>query len=65
MFFDKRGNTRIPPPPYAVPKLHPCNYYKTSQPEEIRDSVSKVQSVHPKKTEMDPYPALKWILIHG
>ena len=31
MFFDKRGNTKIPPPPYTVPKLHPHNYYKTCQ----------------------------------
>ena len=23
MFFDQRGNTRIPPPPYRAPKLHP------------------------------------------
>ena len=30
MFFDQRGNNRIPPPPYRVPKLHPHNYYKTS-----------------------------------
>ena len=35
MFFDKRGNTKIPPPPYTVPKLHPHNYYKTSQPKEV------------------------------
>ena len=56
MFFDKRGNTRIPPCPYSVPKLHPHNYYTTSQPEEIKDPVSKVQSS--KETEMDPYPWL-------
>ena len=29
LFFDKRGNGRIPPPPYKVPNLHPCNYYVT------------------------------------
>ena len=56
MFFDQRGNTRIPPPPYRVPKLHPCNYYKTCQPEEMNDQVSKVQS-H-KETEIDLYPWL-------
>ena len=44
MFFDKRGNTRIPPPPYAVPRLHNHNYYKTRQREEIKNPVSKVQS---------------------
>ena len=27
MFFDKRGNDRIHPPPYRVPRLHPHNYY--------------------------------------
>ena len=31
MFFDKRGNNQIPPPPYKVPNLHPPNYYKASQ----------------------------------
>ena len=31
MSFDKRGNNRIPPLPYKVPKLHLRNYYKTSQ----------------------------------
>ena len=29
LLFDKRGNDRIPPPPYKVPKLHPHQYYKT------------------------------------
>ena len=28
LVFDKRGNDRIPPPPYKVPKLHPQRYYK-------------------------------------
>ena len=44
------------PSPYTVPKLHLHNYYKTSQPEEMKDQVSKVQSS--KETEMDPYPWL-------
>ena len=39
MFFDKRGNTKIPPPPYKVPTLHPRNYFKTSQPKEFEDLV--------------------------
>ena len=34
MFFDKRGNDRIPPPPYRVPKFHPCNYYKAREMKE-------------------------------
>ena len=29
LLFDKRGNDRIPPPPYKVPKLCPQNYYET------------------------------------
>ena len=31
MFFDKRGNNKIPPPPYKVPYIHPRNYYQTGQ----------------------------------
>ena len=34
MFFDKRGNDRIPPPPYRVPKLHPHDYYKANEMKE-------------------------------
>ena len=56
MFFDQRGNNRIPPPPYRVPKLHPHNYYKTSLAEEMNKQVSMVQSC--KEGEMDPYPWL-------
>ena len=48
MFFDKRGNSQIPPPPYKVPKLHPQNYYKTSQNRELEADSS----------EPDPYPWL-------
>ena len=49
MFFDKRGNDRIPPPPYRVPKLHPCNYYKAKE--------MKEQSIQDKE-KIDPYPWL-------
>ena len=35
MFLDKRGNTKIPPPQYKAPNLHPHNYYTTSQPKEV------------------------------
>ena len=31
MFFDKRGNNKIPPPSYKVPYIHPRNYYQTGQ----------------------------------
>ena len=34
IFFDKRGNDRIPPPPYRVPILHPHNYYKAKEMKE-------------------------------
>ena len=53
MFLDKRGNTKIPPPPYRVPNLHPCNYYKTSQSKHFEDPVRNGQSS--KQTETDPY----------
>ena len=49
MFFDKRGNDRIPPPPYKVPKLHPHNYYKAK---EIKES-----STHDNRKD-DKYPWL-------
>ena len=49
MFFDKRGNDRIPPPPYRVPKLHPSNYYKAKE--------MKEQSIQDKE-KIDPYPWL-------
>ena len=45
MFFDKRGNTKIPLPPYKVPNLHPHNYYKTS----------KAKESETKKPVPDPY----------
>ena len=56
MFFDKRGNTKIPPPPYQVPNLHPCNYYKTSQLKESGETVQNSQ--FNKQPETDPYPWL-------
>ena len=49
MIFDKRGNDRIPSPPYRVPKLHPCNYYKAKE--------MKKQSIQNNGKE-DPYPWL-------
>ena len=41
MFFDKRGNNRIPPPPYKVPNIHPRNYYKTDH---VDDKASSTQA---------------------
>ena len=46
MFFDKRGNNQIPPPPYKVPKLHPQNYNKASQNKEVETD----------RSNTDPYP---------
>ena len=48
MFFDKRGNNQIPPPPYKLPNLHPQNYYKASQNREVET----------KRSDPDPYPWL-------
>ena len=52
MFFDKRGNTKIPPPPYKVPNLHPCSYYNTCQ---LKESEMKTLF---KKSVPDAYPWL-------
>ena len=56
LLFDKRGNDRIPPPPYKVPKLHPCQYYKTGNSAEISCQSRKDQS--DLEIEKDPYPWL-------
>ena len=57
MFFDKRGNNKVPPPPYKVPHLHPRNYYQTGN---VGDEVTSPQvtkdSSRPYKD--DPYPWL-------
>ena len=39
LVFDKRGNDRIPPPPYRVPKLHPQRYYKTGNHALIKEVI--------------------------
>ena len=41
MFFDKRGNNKIPPPPYKVPYIHPRNYYQTGQVDTTAESTEK------------------------
>ena len=56
LLFDKRGNDRIPPPPYRVPKLHPQQYYKTGNSAEISCQLEKDQL--DSETEKDPYPWL-------
>ena len=54
MSFDKRGNNRIPPPPYKVPNLYPRNYYKTDQLKESENSERNIQTKN--EAEKDPYP---------
>ena len=56
LLFDKRGNDRIPPPPYRVPKLHPQKYYKTGNSAEISCQLEKDQL----DSETDKYPYL-WL----
>ena len=57
MFFDKRGNNRIPPPPYKVPHIHPRNYYQTGQVDTKASSTQVTEdSTMPYKN--DPYPWL-------
>ena len=66
MFFDKRGNNKIPPPPYKVPYIHPRNYYQTGQVDTKAGSSqstekacsSQVIKESPKFHENDPYPWL-------
>ena len=43
LVFDKRGNDRIPPPPYKVPNLHPQKYYKTGNHAESASQLEKDQ----------------------
>ena len=57
LVFDKRGNDRIPPPPYRVPTLHPQKYYKTGNHAE---SASQLEKDHiDLEGEKDPYPWLE------
>ena len=52
--FDKKGNSRIPPPPYKVLHLHPRNYYKTYQLKESENSERNIQT----KNEAEKIPIL-------
>ena len=44
MFFDKRGNNKIPPPPYKVPYIHPRNYYQTGQVDTKAESTEEASN---------------------
>ena len=55
MFFDKRGNDRIPPPPYRVPKLHPCNYYKAKEMKEQNIQDNEKKDLYPWLDKDDPH----------
>ena len=57
MFFNKRGNNKIPPHPYKVPYIHPRNYYQTGQVD-IKGCSSQVTEDSPKSHKNDPYPWL-------
>ena len=52
--FDKKGNSRIPPPHYKVPNLHPRNYCETDQLKESENSERNIQTKN--EAEEDPYP---------
>ena len=52
MFFDKRGNDRIPPPPYRVPELHPHNYYKAT---EMKEQDKEKKDLYPWLDKDDPH----------
>ena len=65
MFFDKRGNNKIPPLPYKIPYIHPRNYYQTGQVElrsssQLTDQAcsTPVTKDSPKSDENNPYPWL-------
>ena len=58
MFFDKRGNDRIPPPPYRVPKLHPCNYYKAKEMKEQSTYDNGTKDLYPWLDKVDPHRSM-------
>ena len=57
MFFDKRGNNKIPPPPYKVPYIHPRNYYQTRQVD-TKACSTQVTEDSPRFHRNNPYPWL-------
>ena len=54
MFFDKKGNDRIPPPPYRIPKLHPHNYYKAKEMKEQSTQDNEKEDLYPLLDKDDP-----------
>ena len=55
MFFDKRGNDRIPPPPYRIPKLHLHNYYKAKEMKEQSTHDNGKEDLYPWLDKDDPH----------
>ena len=55
MFFDKRGNDRIPPPLYRVPKLHPHNYYKAKEMKEQNIQDNEKKDLYPLLDKDEPH----------
>ena len=55
MFFDKRRNNRVPPPPYRVPKLHPRNYYKAKEMKEQSIQDNEKEDLYPWLDKDDPH----------
>ena len=58
MFFDKRGNDRIPPPPYRVPKLHPHNYYRAKEMKEQSTHDNGKEDLYPWLDKGDPHRSM-------
>ena len=58
MFFDKRGNDRIPPPPNRVPELHPCNYYKAKEMKEQSIQDNEKEDLYPWLDKDDPHRSM-------
>ena len=52
--FDKKGNSRIPPPHTKYYIYTPENYYKTYQLKESENSERNIQTKN--EAEKDPYP---------
>ena len=59
MFFDKRGNTKIPPPSYKVPHIHPRNYYQTGQVDTKAESTEKASNSQSIEKAGNPQPTGK------
>ena len=49
-----KGNDRIPPPPYRVPRLHPHNYYKAKEMKEQNIQDNEKKDMYPWLDKDDP-----------